>query len=208
MAKKEQYINNSMLLKALVDYKKLCRYAKREDKPLPPIPDYIGECFLKIGQHLSYKPNFINYTFRDDMIGDGIENCLRYLKNFNPSKSKNPFAYFTQIMFYAFLRRIQGEKKQLYIKYKTIQNSSAFDESARQMQDDGTYDMSYLKFLQRNMGHIIKEFEASKSKKSKTKIQNKKPKGIENFFAFGDDPSCAEDDTVDDVECSLKFPCA
>ena len=85
-------------------------------KNIPPVTNYIGECFLKIATHLSYRPNFINYTYRDEMISDGIENCLQYVKNFNPEKSSNPFAYFTQIIYYAFLRRIQKEKKQTHVK--------------------------------------------------------------------------------------------
>ena len=81
----------------------------------------MGECFLKIANHLSYRPNFINYTYKDDMISDGIENCLQYVANFNPDKSDNPFAYFTQIIYYAFIRRIQKEKKQTEIKQRLIQ---------------------------------------------------------------------------------------
>ena len=95
--------------------------------PKPPIPRYIGECFLKIANHLSFKPNFVNYMFKEDMISDGIENCVQYIHNFNPEKSKNPFAYFTQVIHYAFLRRIQKEKKQLDIKTKIIERSG-FDE--------------------------------------------------------------------------------
>ena len=93
----------------------------------PRITNYLGECFLKIATHLSYKPNFVNYMFRDDMISDGIENCVQYIHNFNPEKSRNPFAYFTQIIHYAFLRRIQKEKKQLDIKTKIIEKSG-YDE--------------------------------------------------------------------------------
>ena len=89
----------------------------------PRITNYLGECFLKIATHLSFKPNFVNYMFKDDMVCDGIENCVQYINNFNPEKSKNPFAYFTQIIHYAFLRRIQKEKKQLEIKTKIIERS-------------------------------------------------------------------------------------
>ena len=91
--------------------------------------EYLGGCFLKIATHLSYKPNFINYMYKDDMINDGIENCIQYVLNFNPEKSKNPFAYFTQIVYYAFLRRIAKEKRQLDIKDKIIEKSG-FDDIA------------------------------------------------------------------------------
>ena len=83
----------------------------------------ILEIVLKIANHLSFKPNFVNYMFKEDMISDGIENCVQYIHNFDPEKSKNPFAYFTQIIHYAFLRRIQREKRQLEIKNKILEKS-------------------------------------------------------------------------------------
>ena len=124
---KENYVNNREFLDALMVYRQQVAAAKAEGSPKPKVPNYIGECFLKIATHLSYKPNFVNYMFRDDMICDGIENCLQYIDNFNPEKSTNPFAYFTQIIYYAFLRRIQREKKQLEIKTKILERSG-FDE--------------------------------------------------------------------------------
>ena len=129
MAKKksEHYVNNKELLGALIDYRAEVAVAKAKDLPKPRISNYLGECFLKIATHLSYKPNFVNYMFRDDMISDGIENCVQYIHNFDPEKSRNPFAYFTQIIHYAFLRRIQKEKKQLDIKTKIIERTG-FDE--------------------------------------------------------------------------------
>jgi DNA-directed RNA polymerase specialized sigma subunit len=125
--KKEHYVNNKEFLEALVVYRKKVNEAKNAGEPHPKVPDYIGECFLKIATHLSYRPNFVNYMFKDDMICDGIENCLQYIDNFDPAKSTNPFAYFTQIIYYAFLRRIQKEKKQLDIKTKLLEKSG-FDE--------------------------------------------------------------------------------
>ena len=139
--KSEHYVNNKELLEALIVYRSKVeksffelngREPTREDRATrwegkPPIPNYLGDCFLKIATHLSYKPNFVNYMFRDDMISDGIENCVQYIHNFDPEKSKNPFAYFTQIIHYAFLRRIQKEKKQLEIKTKIIERTG-FDE--------------------------------------------------------------------------------
>lgn len=125
--KSEHYVNNKDFLAALEQYAIDVARAKEREQPKPRIPRYIGECFLKIANHLSYKPNFVNYMFKDDMICDGIENCVRYIHNFNPEKSKNPFAYFTQIIYYAFLRRIQQEKKQLEIKNKILEKTN-FDE--------------------------------------------------------------------------------
>ena len=107
--KSEHYVNNKEFLEALVIYRAQCARAEEAGESRPRITNYLGSCFLKIATHLSYKPNFVNYMFREDMISDGIENCVQYIKNFNPEKSSNPFAYFTQIIHYAFLRRIQKE---------------------------------------------------------------------------------------------------
>ena len=109
--KTEYYVNNKEFLAAITDYREKVHAAAEAGEARPRVNNYIGSCFLKIATHLSYKPNFVNYMFREDMICDGIENCLQYIDNFNPEKSKNPFAYFTQIIYYAFLRRIQKEKE-------------------------------------------------------------------------------------------------
>lgn len=121
--KSEHYVNNKEFLEALIIYKRKLKDAQENGLPKPIIPRYIGECFLKIATHLSFKPNFVNYIFKDDMISDGIENCVQYVHNFDPEKSDNPFAYFTQIIYYAFLRRIQKEKKQLEIKNRILEKS-------------------------------------------------------------------------------------
>ena len=121
--KTEYYVNNKDFLAAIVAYREKVHFAKMNDLPRPRLTPYIAECFLKIATHLSYKPNFVNYMFREDMGCDGIENCLQYVDNFDPEKSKNPFAYFTQIIYYAFLRKIQKEKKQLEIRTKLIERS-------------------------------------------------------------------------------------
>ena len=128
------YVNNKEFLAALIAYKKDVAEAEELGKDKPRITNYLGECFLKIATHLSFKPNFVNYIFKDDMISDGIENCVQYIHNFNPEKSQNPFAYFTQIIHYAFLRRIQREKRQLEIKNKILEKSGyseVFDDSNR-----------------------------------------------------------------------------
>ena len=125
MAKKksEHYIDNQQFFEEMREWKTLVNAADKAGTSHPPVTHYIGECFMKIAENLSRKPNFINYPYRDEMISDGIENCLLYAYNFDPSKSKNPFSYFTQIIYYAFLRRIQKEKKQAYIKLKKIEMS-------------------------------------------------------------------------------------
>jgi len=125
--KTEHYVNNKELLQALIVYREQLEESKKNGLPKPRVTNYLGECFFKIATRLSYKPNFVNYMFREDMISDGIENCVEYIHNFDPAKSSNPFAYFTQIIHYAFLRRIQKEKKQLEIKAKIIERTG-FDE--------------------------------------------------------------------------------
>ena len=172
--KKEHYVNNAEFLEGMKAYKKRCREAKKSGKPKPPVDNYLGSCFLKIANHLSYRPNFINYTFRDDMISDGIENCLQYLDNFNPLKSKNPFAYFTQIIFYAFVRRIQKEKKQVTIKHKLIMDNNLDDMVLQPGDQGGDYINQFKEFLQKN----IRVEETPK----KEKKPRKKKSTVSKFF--------------------------
>ena len=135
----EHYVNNKEFLAALIKHREDIEIAEIQGKEKPRIPRYIGESFLKIATHLSFKPNFVNYMFKEDMISDGIENCVQYIHNFNPEKSQNPFAYFTQIIHYAFLRRIQKEKKQLEIKNKILEKTGYEQVFERDTLDDGNY---------------------------------------------------------------------
>ena len=166
-AKTEYYVNNKEFLEAIVEYKRKVELAKKKGKAKPLVPNYIGECFLKIATHLSYKPNFVNYMFREDMICDGIENCLQYIDNFNPEKSQNPFAYFTQIIYYAFLRRIQKEKKQMYTKYKLMGEMEVMNLTS----DSQGHDASYVpqgkmsEWSKDHVGTFIENFEESKRRK-------------------------------------------
>ena len=118
--------------------------------------EYLGDCFSKIATHLSYKPNFVNYMFREDMICDGVENCIQYILNFDPEKSSNPFAYFTQIIYYAFLRRIQKEKRQLEIKSKILEKSGH-----QEIMHTDTYDgdMAGMNASYSDMGSIKENIE-------------------------------------------------
>ena len=147
---KPHYVDNKKFLQAMIEYRDKCRKAEEKNRKKPEVTNYIGECFLKIANHLSYRPNFINYTYRDDMISDGIENCLQYMNNFDPEKSDNPFAYFTQIIYYAFIRRIQKEKKQMQVKAKIIANAGVENMMDQLEGDDAQYQSQMLDFLQRN----------------------------------------------------------
>jgi DNA-directed RNA polymerase specialized sigma24 family protein len=168
------YVNNAEFLEAMKEWKARCAEAESKGDPQPPVTNYIGECFLKIANHLSYRPNFINYTYRDEMISDGIENCLQYASNFNPEKSKNPFAYFTQIIYYAFIRRIQKEKKQQHVKHKLIENMN-IDLIVEGGADSDMDQNAYIDYLQKN---FLPSEDVYKPKKKKTK-----PKGLENFYS-------------------------
>jgi len=153
VATNSHYIDNKKFYQALVEYKTLCDTAVAEGKEKPIIPNYIGECFLKISTHLSYKSNFINYTFKDDMISDGIENCLTAADKFDPTKSTNPFAYYTQIVYFAFIRRIQKEKKQQTTRYRMIENMD-LDQIITQEHDQGEFNNQFLDFLKKQIDHI------------------------------------------------------
>ena len=147
---KPHYVNNKEFLAAMIEWKDRVKDAEAEGDERPQVTNYIGECFLKIANHLSYRPNFINYTYRDEMISDGIENCLQYIDNFDPEKSKNPFAYFTQIIYFAFVRRITREKKQSKIKDRLLKRSNIEDMIITQAHDDPSdYQQQYLDYLDR-----------------------------------------------------------
>lgn len=170
------YVNNKELLIAITEYRKIVKEAKKAKKPAPELSMYIGLCFLKIAEHLSRKPNFMSYTFREDMIADGVENCVQYVNNFDPAKSKNPFAYFTQVIYFAFLRRIAKEKKQLYIKYKATQQLGRSQQS--EMHDLGELGQDRGRSFEvyENINDFINTFEAGR----KTKRRSKKPKVTAN----------------------------
>lgn len=168
--KRNHYVNNADFLKALIKYKKDCRAAKREGKPKPKIPDYIGSCLMLIAEKLSHKPNFLQYTFRDEMIADAIENCIMYFDNFDPKKSKNPFAYFTQIIYFAFIRRIHKEKKQLYVKYKSTEQIGVLDEFEQfETDENGTSNRQFEMYD--NISEFIDNFEKAKLNKKKKKAK-------------------------------------
>lgn len=128
---KRNYVNNKDLFDALIEYQEKCKEAEDSGDEKPRVPDYIGTCIWQISTRLASKPNFSGYSYKEDMIMDGVENCLLYMHNFDREKTQNPFAYFTQIIWYAFLRRIAKEKKQMYVRYKSSQSM---------LSSGGTYD--------------------------------------------------------------------
>lgn len=172
----EHYVNNKEFTAAVAEYANKVRLAEEKGKTPPRMSEYIGECIYKIATRLSTRPNFINYTYRDEMICDAIENCIQYIGNFNSEKSDNAFAYITQICYYAFLRRIQKEKKQVYIKQKSIEEAGILTEVLETI--DGVHDPSLIntnvEWMQDNMNRV--EYEPRKSKRTKKAKNN-----LENF---------------------------
>lgn len=167
-----EYVNNKEFYALLVEYREKCRIADEAGLPQPRIPEPIGNAFLMIATRLSSKGNFVGYTYKDEMVSDALENCVMAIKSFNPDKSKNPFAYFTQIIWYAFLRRIEKEKKQTYIKYKSLENAM-LDESLDN-EEGGAY--NNFDITNEKMKPIIEAFEKKKNVNKK-----KQAKGIEKF---------------------------
>jgi len=182
------YVNNAEMLAAIKEYKLALKTAKENDTTHPRIPEYLGKCVLMIATKLSHKPNFINYSYRDDMISDGIENCVMCIDSFNPEKSSNPFAYFTQVIYYAFLRRIQKEKKQSYIKGKMIQEMP-FDSFETQDHDEGEFINNYLSFVQTHSNFDDSFIRKKEKKKPVTKDDQSLVKFIDDGEPVNDDSS-------------------
>lgn len=188
------YVDNKKLYQAIVEYRKIVREKEEVGEPRPPIPTYIGHCMLMIANRLSLKPNFVNYSYREEMISDGIENCVCYFDNYNPDRYDNPFAYFTQIIYFAFLRRIQKEKKQLYIKHKSLENSLIMNELVEQGEFDGDDEFvpAYIDLENENTSDFIKAFEDNLSKKRK-----KRKQGLDKFIEGEEEQT---EDIMEEIE--------
>lgn len=183
------YVNNAEMLESVKQYKAEILKAREEGREDPRIPEYIGECILKIATRLSRKANFINYSFREDMVLDGIENCMMCINSFDPNKSSNPFSYFTQVIYFAFLRRIAKEKKQSYIKGRLIQEMSIDSFDLQDHDDDADFKNAYAAFIQMH-SNFDDSFIKKKEKKKKEKEQS-----LETFF----DEASVEEIKVDDI---------
>ena len=185
MSKKQSvhYVNNADFSQAVVDYVTKVNKAKDKGKPHPIVPDYIAQCFLRIAEGLSHKHNFIRYTYREEMVMDAVENCLKAIYNYNIETATrtgkpNAFAYFTQITWYAFLRRISKEKKQQDIKMKYLSRASiedfvdGFDASAEGAQEI----LAYVDVLRERIDKVkdqdqkVKEFAKEEKKKKKRTV--------------------------------------
>ena len=188
------YVNNAEFSHAVVDYVKVIREAKSKNKTIPTVPDYIATCFLKIAEGLSHKSNFIRYTYREEMVMDAVENCLRAIENYNLETATrtgkpNAFAYFTQISWYAFLRRIAKEKKQQDIKFKYLSQSGL--EDFVDIGDDNSAAVTqagqFIDTLKDRIGkvkaqdHAIKEY--SQTQKKRKRKSRTVDSDLQDFFA-------------------------
>lgn len=190
------YVDNKELYRVIVDFRQSVLDAKENGQERPRIPNYVGECILMIANRLSTKPNFINYSYREEMISDGVENCICYIDNFDPSKSNNPFAYFTQIIYYAFLRRILKEKKQTYIKHKTLENSMLLNELYDQGEfSEQEFTPTHIDLDNDNMFDFIKSFEDNLLTKKKKRAK----KGVEKFIEEDVISQQEVNDVVEDI---------
>lgn len=187
------YVSNKDFLQALKEYKVLRDVAIKDNKPIPRIPNYIGLCIQKIANNVSFKHQYKNYPFREEMISDGIENCIRYLHNFDPDKYSNPFAYFTTIIIYAFWRRIEKEKNHLMIKSRLIQDIDleAFD--TQEFDKDEDFKCMMKEFLQTHNEPVYED--------KPRKARKKKEATLDEFmddFNPDDMPEITLEDIVDE----------
>jgi len=185
MAKKpNHYVDNQKFLEDIIVYKERVAYAKENDLEKPRVSEYIGKCIWLITENLARKPRFMNYSFLDEMKSDALENCFLYFDNFNPEISQNPFAYFTQIIYYAFHRRIAKEEKNRYIIYKKFQES-VLDTADVHLMVDGNDNHLISSTMYDNLNEFIKNFETrEKAKKEKKKLSKQ---GLENFVGEDDE---------------------
>ena len=167
--KRKHYVDNDKFFLEIKKWKQRVIDAREVDDPDPPSTEYMGECFLKISENLAWRPNFINYTFRDDLVSDGIENCLLYAHNFNPEKSKNPFSYFTQIIHHSYIRRITKEKKQMHIKYRIIEEERLNEQLELTTEDNVNHSLEkqYQKYIDSHDKYAVNPQPKKTKKKSK-----------------------------------------
>lgn len=170
MARAKNYINNKTLYASMIQHRNSLEESIKNNKPKPQLSNYIGQSILLICNNLAKKPNFSGYTYKQEMISDGIIDCIAAADNFNPEKTNNPFAYFTQIAWNAFIRRIHKEKKQTYIKHKNFENSFLMNEL---WSDSENMHLKSNEFSE----EVIKNYE---NKLTKPKKQSKLV-GIEKF---------------------------
>lgn len=173
---RQHYVTNDELYLALIEYRKEIQHAEENNEPKPIVTDYIAECLVKIANKLANMSNFSKYPFRDEMIADAIENCLKYVDRFDPDKSKNPFAYYTQICWYAFIRRIDMEQRYLYDKYSLVRSALLHDIH----EEDA--DFVRVKYGSNHSDDLMNDFMDRYEAKKKKKKKKKEKTSLEQAF--------------------------
>ena len=180
---KPHYVNNRDFSEAVMDYATKANKAKAQNKTVPKVTDYIAKCFIRIAEGLSHRPNFVRYTYREEMVMDAVENCLRAIGNYNIESATrtgkpNAFSYFTQICYFAFIRRITKEKKQQDIKFRFIEKMGIEDFVAMGMDNEGAEQtLAYVDTLRQRISTVrakdtaIKEFAKKEKKAKKDKLE-------------------------------------
>ena len=185
---KAHYVNNKEFSQAVMDYAVECRDCREKEKQVPKVTDYIARCFIKISEGLSHRPNFVRYTYREEMVMDAVENCLRAIGNYKIETATrtgkpNAFSYFTQICYYAFIRRIMKEKKQQDIKFKFIEKMGIDDFIQAGMDGETANEtMAYVDTLRQRIGEVRKKDTAIKDFAKKEKIKEKEKAKLELFY--------------------------
>lgn len=179
------YVDNKKFHQAIIEYHEKVKEAEALGKEKPRIPNYVGECIYKIAENLSTKPCFMNYSFRDEMISDGVENCILYFNDYNPhykgatnAPTINPFAYFTQIIYYAFLRRISKEEKSRYTVYKNYQEMMCTTDASLMTDSDGNRLQPHSNYD--NINTFMNKFEKREQEKKDKRKQAKQ--GLNQFY--------------------------
>jgi len=182
--KPKNYINNKTLYTSIIEYKTKLAAAIKNNEQMPQVTNYIGQSILLICNNLAKKPNFSGYTYKQDMISDGIHDCIAAVDNFNPDKTNNPFAYFTQIAWNAFLRRIQKEKKQTYIKHKNFENSyltnQLWSDNENIQLKSNEYSNELVRSFESKLTSTLKKAKISGVEKFTAEVDEEKQEGIEN----------------------------
>ena len=192
---KPHYVNNREFSDAVNDYVRTLNEARKNNDPHPVVPNYIATCFLKICEGLSHKPNFIRYTYREEMVMDAVENCLKAIENYDidaatRSGRPNAFSYFTQIAWYAFLRRIAKEKKQFDIKVKFMAEADFSDLVDTHEHADSTGDGYFVEELRdrieviKHNDTLVKEY--AKEERKRKKREKKVDSDLSDFLGSDD----------------------
>ena len=185
---KAHYVNNKEFSQAVMDYAVECRDCREKEKQVPKVTDYIARCFIKISEGLSHRPNFVRYTYREEMVMDAVENCLRAIGNYKIETATrtgkpNAFSYFTQICYYAFIRRIMKEKKQQDIKFKFIEKMGIDDFIQAGMDGETAAEtMAYVDTLKQRIGEVRKKDRAISDFAKKEKVKEKEKAKLELFY--------------------------